>query len=44
MLLVTHDERVAARCDRVVVMEDGRIRADAVPPAPKAPLAARRAP
>ncbi|MFN0006941.1 MAG: ABC transporter ATP-binding protein [Planctomycetota bacterium] len=44
MLLVTHDERVAARCDRVIVMEDGRIRADAIPPAPKAPLAARRVP
>ena len=28
LLLVTHDERVARRCDRVIVMEDGRIRPD----------------
>jgi putative ABC transport system ATP-binding protein len=29
MLLVTHDERLAARCHRVVTMADGRMRADA---------------
>jgi lipoprotein-releasing system ATP-binding protein len=29
LLLVTHDERLAARCQRVVVMEDGRVKADA---------------
>jgi putative ABC transport system ATP-binding protein len=26
LLLVTHDERVAARCERMVTMEDGRVR------------------
>jgi putative ABC transport system ATP-binding protein len=25
LLLVTHDERLAARCQRIVRMEDGRI-------------------
>jgi len=44
LLLVTHDERVAARCDRVVVMQDGRMSADAPFPAPPAPFPARRAP
>ncbi|MFT7486173.1 MAG: putative ABC-type transport system involved in lysophospholipase L1 biosynthesis ATPase subunit [Candidatus Paceibacteria bacterium] len=28
LLLVTHDERLAERCDRVLVMEDGQIQAD----------------
>jgi lipoprotein-releasing system ATP-binding protein len=28
MILVTHDERLAERCQRVLVMEDGRIRAE----------------
>ena len=27
LLLVTHDERIAARCQRIVRMEDGRVRA-----------------
>ena len=27
-LVVTHDERIAARCDRVLTMVDGRIRSD----------------
>jgi lipoprotein-releasing system ATP-binding protein len=31
MLLVTHDERVARRCRRIVHMTDGRIDADGVP-------------
>ena len=31
LLLVTHDERIAARCSRVVRMQDGRIRADETP-------------
>jgi lipoprotein-releasing system ATP-binding protein len=25
MILVTHDERIAARCDRTIVMKDGRV-------------------
>jgi len=33
LLLVTHDERLAARCERVLFMEDGRIRAPAEAPA-----------
>jgi lipoprotein-releasing system ATP-binding protein len=33
LLLVTHDERVARRCGRVIVMEDGRIRTEAAVPA-----------
>jgi lipoprotein-releasing system ATP-binding protein len=28
LLLVTHDERVAARCERIVHMEDGRVQSD----------------
>lgn len=28
MLLVTHDERLAERCQRVVTMEDGRVKGD----------------
>ncbi len=28
LLLVTHDERLAERCDRVLMMEDGQIQAD----------------
>jgi lipoprotein-releasing system ATP-binding protein len=35
MLLVTHDERIARRCRRIVYMTDGRIDADSTP----APLA-----
>ncbi|MBK7641968.1 MAG: ABC transporter ATP-binding protein [Planctomycetes bacterium] len=31
MLLVTHDERVARRCKRVVTMRDGRIESEAFP-------------
>jgi putative ABC transport system ATP-binding protein len=27
LLLVTHDERIASRCQRILHMEDGRIRA-----------------
>ena len=27
-LVVTHDERIAARCDRILTMVDGRIRSD----------------
>ncbi len=30
MILVTHDERLAERCQRILVMEDGRIRAERV--------------
>jgi len=33
LLLVTHDERVARRCGRVIVMEDGRARAPEPVPA-----------
>ena len=32
-LVVTHDERIAARCDRVLTMVDGRIRSDVRRPA-----------
>jgi putative ABC transport system ATP-binding protein len=39
LLLVTHDEKVARRCGRVVAMEDGRIR-----PAVEPPLQAADAP
>jgi lipoprotein-releasing system ATP-binding protein len=35
LLLVTHDERVAKRCDRVVLMEDGQIQADSSLPIPE---------
>tara|TARA_R110002126_G_scaffold41590_39_gene121061 strand:+ start:9628 stop:10362 length:735 start_codon:yes stop_codon:yes gene_type:complete len=34
LLLVTHDERLASRCDRVVTMEDGQIQADSASPIP----------
>jgi len=34
MLLVTHDERLATRCERVVYMEDGLIQADTATPIP----------
>jgi len=36
-LFVTHDPRLAARCDRVIALVDGRIVRDA--PVAKAPLA-----
>ncbi len=32
LLLVTHDERVSRRCERVLLMEDGQIQAGAVGP------------
>ena len=35
MLLVTHDKRVAARCDRVLSMEDGMIQSDSSVPIPQ---------
>jgi len=31
LLLVTHDERLARRCDRVVLMKDGKIEASSMP-------------
>ena len=34
MILVTHDERLARRCERVLVMEDGVIQADSKHPVP----------
>ena len=34
LLLVTHDERLAQRCSRVVYMEDGLIQADSTTPIP----------
>ena len=34
MILVTHDERLAQRCERVLVMEDGVIQADSAHPVP----------
>jgi predicted ABC-type transport system involved in lysophospholipase L1 biosynthesis ATPase subunit len=34
LLLVTHDERLAQRCSRVVYMEDGVIQADSETPIP----------
>lgn len=34
LLLVTHDERLAKRCGRVVYMEDGLIQADSATPIP----------
>ena len=33
-LIVTHDPRLAARCDRVIELVDGRIHSDAAPEAP----------
>lgn len=35
MLLVTHDERLASRCERVVYIEDGQIQADSGVPVPQ---------
>jgi len=34
MILVTHDMRIAKRCGRVLVMEDGQIQADSAVPIP----------
>ena len=34
LLLVTHDERLAQRCERVVYMEDGQISGDSSAPIP----------
>ena len=34
LLLVTHDERVARRCERVVYMDDGQIGGDTNVPIP----------
>ena len=34
LLLVTHDERIAERCERVLFMEDGQIQADSRVPIP----------
>lgn len=34
LLLVTHDERLARRCDRVLFMEDGQIQGDSSAPIP----------
>ncbi|MEM8709626.1 MAG: ABC transporter ATP-binding protein [Planctomycetota bacterium] len=34
LLLVTHDERLAARCERVLYMQDGLIQADSSAPMP----------
>jgi putative ABC transport system ATP-binding protein len=34
LLLVTHDERLAQRCDRVVTMEDGQVQGDSSSPIP----------
>ena len=39
IVLVTHDPAVAERADRIVVLEDGRIRADGGPPAITTPAA-----
>jgi predicted ABC-type transport system involved in lysophospholipase L1 biosynthesis ATPase subunit len=35
LLLVTHDERIAARCERTLTMEDGLIQADSAHPVPE---------
>lgn len=35
LLLVTHDERVAQRCQRIVYMEDGQVQADSSTPMPQ---------
>ena len=32
MLIVTHDEKIAARCDRIIIVSDGRIAGDEVIP------------
>ena len=34
LLLVTHDQRLAARCERVLYMEDGTMLADSSSPVP----------
>jgi lipoprotein-releasing system ATP-binding protein len=34
LLLVTHDQRLAKRCERIVHMEDGQIQADSTTPIP----------
>ena len=34
LMLVTHDERLAKRCERVLYMEDGLIQADSSAPIP----------
>ena len=34
LLLVTHDERLARRCERILYMEDGMIQADSATPVP----------
>jgi lipoprotein-releasing system ATP-binding protein len=46
LLLVTHDERVAHRCGRVIVMEDGRVRPEPAVPekVPDLEASAARAP
>lgn len=31
-LVVTHDPRLAARCDRVIELVDGRVASDGAPP------------
>jgi len=33
LVMITHDPELAARCDRIVTMADGRIVADSLPPA-----------
>jgi lipoprotein-releasing system ATP-binding protein len=44
LLLVTHDERVARRCGRVVAMEDGRVRPETPAPIPDLEPASAREP
>lgn len=36
LVLITHDAELAARCDRIITMRDGRIVADTAAPAPAA--------